>query len=79
MKPYDRLHNETSRPYDAFVKYLELGPQRSQRKVAEAIGKSTTIVCRWATKYNWRERALAYDDDIAKIRIDRSIETRVNA
>lgn len=74
MRPYDRLPNETSRPYDAFLTYLEMGPQRSQRKVAERLDKSTTIICRWATKYNWRIRAAAYDDDRAKIRLEKALE-----
>lgn len=63
---YERRQDETSRPYEAFLTYLMMGPQRSQRKVANVLGKSPTIICRWATKYQWRERAQAFDDERAR-------------
>lgn len=71
--PYlDPLPNETSKAYDAFAIYRDLGTGRS---VAAAYGKSTGRVGKankvwddWSSKYQWIERAKLYDAYLANIR-----------
>ena len=64
---WTRLENETSRAYHAFCIYRDMGPERSLEKVRKKLreeGKKVTIalIYKWSKKYNWVERAIAYDD-----------------
>lgn len=70
---WTRMKNESSRAYHAFCIYRDLGPQRSLEKVREELRKegkriSKTLIFRWSTKYNWVERATAYDDYLDEIK-----------
>lgn len=70
-KPWERQEGETPKPYEAFCVYRDMGIQRSQPKVAEKLGKSTALISRWSSEYNWVERVAAWDDD--RERIEREI------
>jgi len=61
---WERLPNESSKAYQAFCEYRDMGADRSIRKLAQARGKptSTKWLCHWSAKHNWVERARAYDD-----------------
>lgn len=54
---------ETPAAFQALTCYLQLGRERSQKKVAEVLGESLSIVHQYAKRYAWRERAAAYDAD----------------
>jgi hypothetical protein len=43
------------------VAYCELGTQRSTAKVAQKLGKSTTLINRWSAQHHWQERVRQYD------------------
>lgn len=58
--PWLRITGETDTAYDAFRVYLRRSP-RSQAKAAEELGKSVTVINRWAHRYRWVDRATAYD------------------
>lgn len=60
---WDMQPDETSRSYQAFSIYLNLVPsERSLRATNDALGRSSgNSVERWSAKYNWVERAAAYD------------------
>lgn len=62
-KPWERLENETDAAFSAFKTYLELD-ERSCRKVAEKLKKSTTLIHRWADKFDWKNRAIAWDNSL---------------
>lgn len=59
---WDRMLGETHKAYAAFVIYRDLGPERTYRKVAEALQKSEPLIARWAVRFNWKNRAAEYDD-----------------
>lgn len=72
---------ETPAAYEAFTCYLQLGRQRSHKKVAEIVGETVRIVQQYAQRYAWRERAAAWDADqmeqrFAEVRKDREAEHR---
>lgn len=67
VKPWERQEKETPKPYEAFCVYRDLGIQRSHQKVADRLGKSTTIIARWSSEYNWVERVAAWDIDQERI------------
>lgn len=65
--PWERQEKETPKAFLAFTKYRELGPfERSTAKVAEAIGRSQSLVEQWCTKYGWVRRAAAWDDEVER-------------
>lgn len=62
-EPWERLEGESSKAYEAFSAYRDMGSQRSLSKVAEKLGKSETLMGRWSSAYQWRERAAKWDDE----------------
>lgn len=50
---------ESAKAYQAFVDYVNLGPERSLRKLAASKGKNGTYVGqleRWSIEYKWQDR-----------------------
>jgi mannose/fructose/N-acetylgalactosamine-specific phosphotransferase system component IIB len=43
-----------------------MGAARSYTKVIQELHKSKTIIARWGRDWNWAERTLAWDNDIAQ-------------
>ena len=63
MKIWERQEGETEKAYSAFKIYLQM-PERSVQKVSDFTGKYPTLIRRWANKYDWKNRAAAYDSSI---------------
>ena len=61
---WERLPGESSKAYEAFCIYRDLGVDRSIEKTAKNRLKpgSYSWLRNWSSKYNWVERARAYDD-----------------
>jgi len=62
---WERQPYESSKAYAAFCIYRDLGTERSLDKALAAANKKPTNRrhwARWMDKYNWLERARAYDD-----------------
>lgn len=62
-KAWDRLERETSKQYEAFCEYRDMGPSRSLRAVAEKLGKSEQLMSRWSAQNKWVYRAAEWDDE----------------
>lgn len=60
-EPWERQKGETSRAYEAFAAYRDLGPNRSQSKTSKKLGKNSRTIADWSTKYDWVKRAAAWD------------------
>lgn len=74
-QPWERKDDEGAKRYEAFWKYLQQGTgTRSQRRVAEELGKSLTLISRWATEEDWTERVATYDKHMIDI-MQAAIET----
>ena len=68
-KIWERLPEETSINYTAFVKYRDLQSRRSIKKVAElSDGAQISKFNRWSSEFKWVDRARAYDDHIDELR-----------
>ena len=76
-KPWERQQNETSKAYEAFCIYRDMGTQRSLSKVAEKQQKSGSLIGRWSRENEWVERAAKWDDE--QERIEREIAQREQA
>lgn len=61
MALWERQPGEGQKPYEAARIYFELGPSRSLAEVARVLGKHRETVRRYSTRFQWRERARAFD------------------
>ena len=62
---WERQSGETEKAYSAFKVYLEM-EDRSLQKVTESLQKNATLIRRWASKNDWKNRAAAYDSSIVE-------------
>lgn len=63
-KPYDRQPNETDKSWAAFCVYRDLGRERTLEKAQKQCNyKSCYNLFQWSSKYKWRERCRAFDDE----------------
>jgi hypothetical protein len=76
-QPFDRLDGETSRAYEAFAVYRDLGVGRTLEKVQVHFNRPSSwyrVIAGWSSDNNWVARAAAYDDYIdaeARKKLDR--------
>ena len=64
-KPWEKWPEETDLSYSYFISYLQLGSVRSLSKVVQKHNKKDhykTQLGKWSSKYDWVERAKAYDE-----------------
>ena len=54
--PSEQQPGETDKAFAAFTLYLNLGPKRSLAAVAKALGRSTSFIGTWSSKYHWLSR-----------------------
>lgn len=57
-----RRETESNPAYEAFRTYMKL---RSCSKVAQELGKSTTLITRWSSEHEWVARITDYDHYVA--------------
>lgn len=66
-EPWERQDGESTRAYEAFALYRDMGVDRSLRKVAQQLNKSLTIVAKWSTESEWIKRVAAWDAEQDRI------------
>ena len=76
-EPWERREKESTKAYEAFCIYRDMGRERSLAKVAEKLQKSETLMGRWSREHKWVERAAKWDDE--QDRIEREIAQREQA
>ena len=69
-KPWERQKGESSQAFEAFSLYLKMGEKRSLRAVAQRLGKSSALMNRWSSAWNWQERIRAYENDLRRQEIE---------
>lgn len=68
-RPWERQPGESEMAFRAFVLYRDLLPEkRTHKAVGKILNKSTSNVGAWSAKFNWRERAIAWDGEKDRIR-----------
>lgn len=70
-KPWERRENESTKAYESFCIYRDMGRERSLSKVSEKQQKSGSLINRWSRENGWVERAAKWDDE--QERIEREI------
>lgn len=63
---WERQPGEGEKAYQAFKTYLDMGAERSVRKVAQTLNKSLTLIGRWSSTHSWPKRARDYDNSITQ-------------
>lgn len=63
---WERKKGESSEAYTAFKLYYQMGSKRSCSKVAQSLLKSRVLITGWCSKWDWVERARAYDNELAR-------------
>lgn len=66
-EPWERQKGETSRAYEAFTVYRDMGAGRSQAKTSQKLGKNSRTIADWSTKYEWVKRVAAWDAEQDRI------------
>ena len=64
---FEQLPKESAKAFAAFSVYLNLGPERSLRAVGQGLGKSGSLLERWAKRYDWSARAQAHAAHLAGV------------
>lgn len=67
IEPWERQEGETSKAWEAFCIYRDMGVDRSLRKVAQNLNKSVTQIAEWSSKYDWVKRVTAWDAEQDRI------------
>lgn len=65
-EPWERQTGESAKAFAAFAVYRDMD-QRSCRKVAEELGKSTGLIERWSRTHDWQKRVSAWDAEQDRI------------
>lgn len=64
-----RVQVESQVAFDAFMEYCKLasapGQKRTMLKVAQKLQKPHALIKRWSVAWNWQERAIVYDNEMA--------------
>lgn len=67
VKPWERIASESTKSYEAFCLYRDMGNERSLAKVATKLGKSAGLIERWSRRDNWVNRVAAWDSEQDRI------------
>ena len=62
--PWEQQPGESAKAFEAFAIYRDMGVERYVRKVTQRLNKRLTLIGKWSSRYNWPERARAYDRDL---------------
>lgn len=66
-EPWEQQEGESSKAYQAFCEYRDMGANRSIRKLAQKINKSVTWLGEWSKTYDWVKRCQAWDSEQDRI------------
>ncbi|MBQ9168882.1 MAG: hypothetical protein IJX67_10830 [Oscillospiraceae bacterium] len=65
--PWERRQDESTKAYEAFCIYRDMGRERSLSKVSAKLQKSETLMGRWSRTFDWVKRAASWDDEQDRI------------
>lgn len=59
--PWEQLPQETSRAFESFIAYRDMGLRRSCHALALQLNKNPSSIAELSKRHNWLERARAWD------------------
>lgn len=75
LNPWERMPGESSKAYEAFSVYRDMGPRRSQLKVAKELTKSRPYIGELSSKFDWVNRASAWDAENERLKLEAHFES----
>lgn len=66
-EPWERQPGETSRAFEAFCVYRDMGADRSIRKTEQKLNKNHTTIADWSRNNDWVKRCAAWDAEQDRI------------
>lgn len=72
--PWERQEGESTKAFEAFCVYRDLGIQRSIAKAGRSLGKSQALLEGWSSKFDWVERAAQWDSEQDRIARQQQLE-----
>jgi hypothetical protein len=66
QNPWDQQPNESSKAFERFALYRDMGGGRSLRKLAKDLELKASTLAEISKKHNWQERIIAFDAYIDK-------------
>jgi hypothetical protein len=66
-KPWSQRRGESAKAHAAAEHYFKMRDQRSLESVARTLKKAKSLIARWSAKYQWCDRANAYDAWLTQI------------
>jgi hypothetical protein len=66
LHPWDQQPNESSKAFERFAIYRDMGAGRSLRKLANDLELNPSTIAEISTKHNWQERVVAFDAYVDK-------------
>lgn len=67
VDPWELQEGESTKAFEAFCVYRDLGINRSIAKAGESLGKSQALLEGWSSKHSWVDRAAAWDAEQDRI------------
>lgn len=71
--PWEQLPKEPSRAYDGFRAFRDLGPKRRVKHLYGTIEYTDPTIRQWSAKWNWFERAKAWDAHLYRLEDDQRL------
>jgi hypothetical protein len=71
---WERLDGESPKAYAAFRMYRDDGVERTVQGVRERARVSERTINSWSSRFDWKRRALAWDDECARVEDDSRLE-----
>jgi hypothetical protein len=68
LSPWHRQPDEVETAYEAFTAYLGIEGNRTVKEAARRTGKDYSMCYGWSVKFDWKNRARAYDNYQASLR-----------
>lgn len=77
-KSWERQPKESSQAFEAFNLYLRMGEHRSLRRVAQELGKSSTLISRWSSAWSWQARVRDYENELKRVEFEEELKQAKN-
>ena len=74
-----RQEGESTKAFEGFATYRDMGPARSLAAVGQALGKTKAAYEPWSSRWGWVERAGAWDDEADRLMRQRDMAERQEA
>ena len=67
MHIFEQQPKESAKAFAAFKAYLDMGAERSLEAVAQKFSKSSRLLKRWSSKYDWQARVKAHAAHLSEV------------